>query len=41
MTTVTCDHCYLLDVQKVHQLLFNYDSRRKLAPVSIKRYLEH
>lgn len=31
MTTVTCDHCYLPDVQKVHQLFFNYDSRRKLA----------
>ena len=31
MSLVTCDRCFLPDVQKIHEMFFQYDSRRKLA----------
>ena len=31
MSLVTCDRCFLPDVQKIHEIFFQYDSRRKLA----------
>ena len=31
MSLVTCDRCFLPDVQKIHEMFFQYDSTRKLA----------